>query len=275
MNGRFVPGESCPRRRHTSPAAARCTPHRLKPSRRGPSRLILHPQRTRDPWSGSRAAGPVKPSWRPKGSCALCHRVGPGRCGVTEVAWLCTASLERLRTRCRPCLAGAPHSRSATCGRGPDDGAFTARANGWEPARQDPAGRLPADDRPGRSPCRVPRRCCLHRTVPPSDGACARFDDKEMPKVPDLPATPVPTIVALAESTLGMRWRLSGLTPCMPHTARSGERRCSEPSPLVKARAQLPAGHRCCPLRYYPGPECWIEGGRSGRDDPAQLTCQQ
>jgi hypothetical protein len=36
------------RRRHTSPAAAPCTPRRLKPSRRGPSRLILHPQRTRD-----------------------------------------------------------------------------------------------------------------------------------------------------------------------------------------------------------------------------------
>jgi hypothetical protein len=34
----------------------------------------------------------------------------------------------------------------------------------------------------------------------------------------------------------------------MPYTACPGERCCSEPSPLVKARAQLPAGHRCCPL---------------------------
>jgi hypothetical protein len=37
-------------------------------------------------------------------------------------------------------------------------------------------------------------------------------------------------------------------TSCMPYTACPGERRCSEPSPLVKAGAQLPAGHRCCPL---------------------------
>jgi hypothetical protein len=38
------------------------------------------------------------------------------------------------------------------------------------------------------------------------------------------------------------------LTPCMPWTACPPERCCSEPSPLVKAGAQLPAGHRCCPL---------------------------
>jgi hypothetical protein len=38
------------------------------------------------------------------------------------------------------------------------------------------------------------------------------------------------------------------LTSCMPWTACPRERRCSEPSPLVKARAQLPAAHRCCPL---------------------------
>src|SRR5215217_1089991 len=31
------------------PAAALCTPRRLQPSRRGSLRLILHPQRTRDP----------------------------------------------------------------------------------------------------------------------------------------------------------------------------------------------------------------------------------
>jgi hypothetical protein len=34
----------------------------------------------------------------------------------------------------------------------------------------------------------------------------------------------------------------------MPYTACPGKRRCSEPSPLVKARAQRSAGHRCCPL---------------------------
>ena len=39
-----------------------------------------------------------------------------------------------------------------------------------------------------------------------------------------------------------------GLTPCMPWTACPGERGCLEPSPLVKARAQLSAGRRCCPL---------------------------
>jgi hypothetical protein len=38
------------------------------------------------------------------------------------------------------------------------------------------------------------------------------------------------------------------LIPCMPWTVCPRERRCFEPSPLVKARAQLPAGHRCCPL---------------------------
>jgi hypothetical protein len=40
----------------------------------------------------------------------------------------------------------------------------------------------------------------------------------------------------------------SAVSACMPYTARPGERRCSEPSPLVRARAQLPARHRCCPL---------------------------
>ena len=34
----------------------------------------------------------------------------------------------------------------------------------------------------------------------------------------------------------------------MPWTVCPGERRCSEPLPLVKAGVQLPAGHRCCPL---------------------------
>src|SRR5829696_5230354 len=34
----------------------------------------------------------------------------------------------------------------------------------------------------------------------------------------------------------------------MPWTACPRERRCFEPSPLVKARARLPTGHRCCPL---------------------------
>src|SRR5215217_3580974 len=38
------------------------------------------------------------------------------------------------------------------------------------------------------------------------------------------------------------------LTPCMPWTACPRERRCSEPSPLVKVGAQLSAGYRCCPL---------------------------
>jgi hypothetical protein len=36
----------------------------------------------------------------------------------------------------------------------------------------------------------------------------------------------------------------------MPYTPCPGERRCSEPSPLVKARAQLPAGYRCYPLLF-------------------------
>jgi hypothetical protein len=34
----------------------------------------------------------------------------------------------------------------------------------------------------------------------------------------------------------------------MPYTACPRERRCSEPPSLVKAKAQLSAGHRCCPL---------------------------
>jgi hypothetical protein len=90
---------------HSSPAAA-FSPRAVSPD----PPPATHP---RLPGQDHRAAGPVKPSWRPKGSCALCHRVGPGRCGGAEVAWLSSASLERPRTRCRPCLAGAPHSRSA------------------------------------------------------------------------------------------------------------------------------------------------------------------
>jgi hypothetical protein len=46
----------------------------------------------------------------------------------------------------------------------------------------------------------------------------------------------------------GPHGTLHEVIACMPYTACPGERRCSEPSPLVKARAQLPAGHRCCPL---------------------------
>jgi hypothetical protein len=42
--------------------------------------------------------------------------------------------------------------------------------------------------------------------------------------------------------------RTQSVTPCMPYTACPRERCCSEPPPLVKAKAQLPAGHRCCPL---------------------------
>src|SRR4029450_10303310 len=38
------------------------------------------------------------------------------------------------------------------------------------------------------------------------------------------------------------------LTPCMPWTACPRERGGGGPSPLVRARAQLSAGHRCCPL---------------------------
>ena len=54
------------------------------------------------------------------------------------------------------------------------------------------------------------------------------------------------------------------LTPYMPYTACPSERPCSEPSPLVKARSRLPAGHRCCPLlspascpRHAPG-RLWV-----------------
>jgi hypothetical protein len=50
------------------------------------------------------------------------------------------------------------------------------------------------------------------------------------------------------------------LTACMPYTACRRKRCCSEPSPLVMARARLSAGHRCCPLvspgsclRHAPG----------------------
>jgi hypothetical protein len=146
MNGRLVPGESCPRRRHTSLAAAPCTPRRLKPSRRGSSRNAPV-----TPGQDHRAAGPVKPSWRLNGSCAPCHRVGPGRCGVTEVAWLRIASLERPRTRWRPCLAGAPHSRSAPCGRSPT------------PMR--------APSRPGRTAGSRPDRILLAASQPTTDQA--------------------------------------------------------------------------------------------------------
>jgi hypothetical protein len=62
------------------------------------------------------------------------------------------------------------------------------------------------------------------------------------------------------------------LTPCMPYTVCPGERRCSEPSPLVKARAQLPAGHRCCPLlspascpRHAPRAPLRVQPGETGR----------
>ena len=62
------------------------------------------------------------------------------------------------------------------------------------------------------------------------------------------------------------------LTPCMPYTACPGERRCSEPSPLVKARAQLSAGHRCCPLlppascpRHAPRAPLRVQPGETGR----------
>src|SRR4029453_3834263 len=58
----------------------------------------------------------------------------------------------------------------------------------------------------------------------------------------------------------------------MPWTVCSGERRCSEPSPLVKARAQLPAGHRCCPLlspascpRHAPRAPLRVQPGETGR----------
>ena len=158
MNGRLVPGGSCPRRRPTSPAAARCTPRRLQSSRRGPSRLILHPQRTRDPWSGSPGGGPCEALMAAEGilralpSCWSGTLWGDG--GSVAVYRVVGATADAVPTLLGWC---APFPISA-CSRSPDDGAFTARANRWEPARQDPAGPLPADDRPGRSPCRVPRR---------------------------------------------------------------------------------------------------------------------
>ena len=158
MNRRLVPGGSCPRRRPTSPAAARCTPGRLQPSRRGPSRLILHPQRTRDPLvriTGRRACEALMAA---EGILRARHRVGPGRCGgggsSVAVYRVVGATADAVPTLLGWC---APFPISP-CSRSPDDGAFTARANRWEPARPDPAGPLPADDRPGRSPCRVPRR---------------------------------------------------------------------------------------------------------------------
>jgi hypothetical protein len=53
------------------------------------------------------------------------------------------------------------------------------------------------------------------------------------------------------------------VTPCMPYTARPGERRCSEPSPLVNTESRLPARYRCCPL-LSPG-SCPIHApGNSG-----------
>jgi hypothetical protein len=155
MNGRLVPGGSCPRRRHTSLAAAPCTPRRLKPSRRGSSRNAPV-----TPWSGSPGGGPCEalmaaerivralPScwsgtlWGDGGSVAPYRVVGATADALaTLLGWCAPFPISPLRSQ--------PH---------PNEGAFTARANGWEPARQDPAGRLPADDRPGRSPCRVPRR---------------------------------------------------------------------------------------------------------------------
>jgi hypothetical protein len=89
------PRRVMPRRRHTSPAVAPCTPHRLKPSRRGPSRLILHPQRTRDPWSGSPGGGPCEafmPAERILRALPSCWS-GALWGGRAEVAWLRTASL--------------------------------------------------------------------------------------------------------------------------------------------------------------------------------------
>jgi hypothetical protein len=149
VNERLVPGESCPRRRHTSPALAPCTPHRLKPSRRGPSRLILHPQRTRDPWSGPPGGGPCEafmPAERILRALPSCWSgaLWGGPCGSSVAAY---RVVERPRTRCRPCLAGAPHSRSATCGRGPDDGAFTpGRTAGSRPDRIMLAASQPTTD---------------------------------------------------------------------------------------------------------------------------------
>jgi hypothetical protein len=51
-----------------------------------------------------------------------------------------------------------------------------------------------------------------------------------------------------APGRLVSRARRLILTPCMPWTVCPRERHCSEPLPLVKAGAQLPAAHRCCPL---------------------------
>jgi hypothetical protein len=117
-------------------------------------------QRTRHPWSGSPGGGPCEalmaaerilralPScwsgtlWGDGGSVAPYRVVGATADALaTLLGWCAPFPISPLRSQ--------PH---------PNEGAFTARANGWEPARQDPAGRLPADDRPGRSPCRVPHR---------------------------------------------------------------------------------------------------------------------
>src|SRR5215208_2970000 len=57
----------------------------------------------------------------------------------------------------------------------------------------------------------------------------------------------------------------------MPSTACHRERRCSEPSPLVRARAQLPAGHRCCPC--YPPPHApYMPQGHSSAADGTVTT---
>ena len=135
---------------HSSPAAV-FSPRAVSPD----PPPATHP---RPPGQDHRAAGPVKPSWRPNGSCALCHRVGPGRCGgggssvaVYRVVGATADAVPTLLGWCTPFPIRA-------CSRRPDEGAFTARATRWEPARKDPTGPLPADDRPGRSPCRVPRR---------------------------------------------------------------------------------------------------------------------
>ena len=83
-------------------------------------------------WSGT--------LWGDGGSVAVYRVVGATADAVpTLLGWCAPFPISTLRSK--------PH---------PNQGAFTARANGWEPARQDPAGRLPADDRPGRSPAVSP-----------------------------------------------------------------------------------------------------------------------
>ena len=102
------------------PAVAPCTPRRLKPSRRGPSRLILHLQRTRDPWSGSPGGGPCEalmaaegilralPScwsgtlWGDGGSVAVYRVVGAAADAVpTLLGWCAPFPISNLRSRPR------------------------------------------------------------------------------------------------------------------------------------------------------------------------------